>query len=38
MSAQQKPRILAVVGPEYAGEDYIEAFKAEYQLDVCILH
>ncbi|KAF7563667.1 hypothetical protein G7046_g493 [Stylonectria norvegica] len=34
MSTQPKPKILAVVCAEYAGKDYIEDFKAEYQLDV----
>lgn len=34
MSMQAKPRVLAIVSPEYAGEDYIAAFKAEFDLEV----
>ena len=37
MSNQTKPRVLAIVGPHYAGKDYIEAFQAEYDLDVRVI-
>lgn len=38
MLVQSKPRVLAIVGPEYAGEEYIEAFKAQFDLDVRAMH